>query len=566
MLRGEGADPGGDTRFYQELAESLAGIKKAAKDLLFYPSHHPARGQALERTHGQLLRLLDRHHHLALNISREGFSLAKTPIGRDQPLLKAFAGDLFLRKIRTLRLLPGLRLEDLQHLTEMLNMDPSDLAIQGGSRAFLRGRQVSTVEVEELELKFTERTPSLLSAAPNQGGSLVREEGLVGSALDQEGEGGPGPTRGGGGEVAVLDQAGASGGGVALPFLQEEAPADLEALIAELQRTDRPARYEYLVGELSERGRTALAQRDLGPYLRILTTFALELHPMNAKGENLVSIVQTALTTLVEGAGLDLLIEAFCRGGEVSEDDLVHLLLFMKGQVAGPLVEQLLLTEETPARRKLTELLVMMGTAALPAIQAVLEEASWEAARRLLPLLQRLTGPEVVGILRRLLQHPDPRLRRETTRMAGQLTPELSEGLILKALEDDQTSVRQAAIAQLGGLKVKKAVPHLQRIAEERPGSRDLEEQKAAITALGVIGASEAVPTLIALLHRKSWFHRKVTDELRIAAAYALGSVGRPEAVEALRAVMKSAPPALRQACEVALHRSPAGSPREGSP
>lgn len=355
----------------------------------------------------------------------------------------------------------------------------------------------------------------------------------------------------------------AGGEGVALPFLKEEAPADLEALIAELQRTDRPARYEYLVRELSERGRTALAQKDLGPYLRVLTTFALELHPLNSKGETLTSIVRAALTTLLEGEGLELLIEAFCRGGAIPEDDLVHLLLSVKEKVAGPLVEQLVVEEEATARRKLTELLVMMGSVALPPIQVALQEVSWEAARRLLPILHRLTGPEVVGVLRRLLQHPDPRIRRETTRLVGQLSPETAEGLILKALEDDQTSVRQAAIAQLRGLKVKKAVPHLRRIAEERPGSRDLEEQKAAIAALGAIGALEAVPTLIALLHRKSWFHRKVTDELRIAAAYALGSIGMPEAAEALRAAMKSAPPSLRQACEVALRRIPAGSPKE---
>lgn len=578
MVRGEGADPGRDTRFHHELAETLAGIKKAAKDMLFYPSHHPARGQALQRTHGQLLRLLD--HPLTLQISREGFSLAKTPIGRDQPLLKTFAGDLFLRKIQTLRLLPGLRLEDLQHLAELLNMDPSDLATQGGGRAFLRGREVITVEVEELELKFTEKTPSPPSATSGPEGSFTGGEGPLGFApdggeaggLDDEGSPGAeegllaGSGRGGPGQSSV----GTTGplttemGGVALPLLKEEAPADLETLIAELQRTTQPARYGYLVGELSERGRSALAQHDLGLYIRILTTLTLELHPMASKGEPLLRIVRAALPPLVEGAGLKLLVEAFCRGKEVPEDDLVHLLLSLKEEVAGRLVEQLLLEEETAARRKLTELLVMMGGAVLPAVQATLEEMSWETARRLLPLLQRLAGPEVGEVLRGLAQHPDPRLRREAVRMAGQVSPEMAEGLLLKALEDGQVSVRQAAIAQLGGLTVQKAVPHLIRIAEERPGARDLEEQKAAIAALGAIGAPEAIPSLIALLHRKSWFYRKVTDELRIAAAYALGSVGMPEAVEALRKAMKSAPPPLRLACEMALRRAPGGSPKGG--
>jgi HEAT repeat protein len=101
----------------------------------------------------------------------------------------------------------------------------------------------------------------------------------------------------------------------------------------------------------------------------------------------------------------------------------------------------------------------------------------------------------------------------------------------------------------------------LRQIAEERPGIRELEEQKAAIAVLGTIGDPQALPTLIAILRRKQWFSRKAIEDLRLAAAHALGELGGADATEALRAVAQSARSDLRQACERALSRA---QPSEG--
>jgi HEAT repeat protein len=116
-------------------------------------------------------------------------------------------------------------------------------------------------------------------------------------------------------------------------------------------------------------------------------------------------------------------------------------------------------------------------------------------------------------------------------------------------------------MAALGGIKLKEAVPMLRQIAEERPGIRELEEQKAAIAVLGTIGDPQALPTLIAILRRKQWFSRKAIEDLRLAAAHALGELGGADATEALRAVAQSARSDLRQACERALSRA---QPSEG--
>ena len=52
---------------------------------------------------------------------------------------------------------------------------------------------------------------------------------------------------------------------------------------------------------------------------------------------------------------------------------------------------------------------------------------------------------------------------------------------------------------------------------------RAVDLKKDAIRALGDIRDPEAIPELVKLVSNKSWLHRQLNDELRIAAATALG-------------------------------------------
>jgi hypothetical protein len=566
MVRDEIRDRQADAGFSRELAEILVGIKKATKIFLAYPGKHPARAQALERTHKQIAQLLSQQTPLSIQISRGGFSCADGPVGRNHPLLQGFALEFTRRGIQAIRFLPGLRPEDLQHIADLLITDAATLSRQGGGRAFLQGRGASTVEVEDLEVKFEATSSRVERAGAAEGASqpVPQADASTPTAVAAP----PAPT-----EVAAPDAAqpaaaetgaesatptgspeeagGAEAEGVAKP--EDEVPPDLEALIIELQKTDRPARYEYLTEELSRRGGEAWARGEGNTCLRVMAALAMELHPSSAKEEKITRYARWTLRSMLEETGPKLLVDGFCRRGSIPEHQLVHLLLTVKEETASTVVDQLLTEREMGARQRLADLLIQMGPVALQAVQSALAAPSWEVARRLFPLLPRLAAPEVTENLRRLFRHSDPRIRRESIRIYGQLGAEQGGDPLLGALGDPDTSVRQAAIAALGGLKVKAAVPPLRQLAEAHPRTRDLEEQKRAIAALGAIGDPQVLPTLIGLLHRRRWLSRRRTEELRIAAAYALGVLRMPEGMEALRTAARSAPAALKYACEVAL-------------
>jgi len=561
MVRDESRDRQADAGFSRELAEILVGIKKATKIFLAYPGKHPARTQALERTHKQIAQLLSQQAPLSLQIKGGGFSCADVPVGRNHPLLQGFALEFTRRGIQAIRFLPGVRPEDLQHITDLLIIDAATLSRQGGGRAFLQERGVSTVEVEALDVKFETVSPRVERVSAGESGSEAVQQAAPPAPAAVAAQ--PAPT-----EVAAAQAAQMPAGEIAgkaadststaqeaagAADTKDEVPPDLEALIIELQKTDRPARYEYLTEELSRRGREALTQGEGNTCLRIMAALAMELHPSSPKEEKITRYARWTLRSMLDEAGPQVLVDGFCRGGPVPEAQLVHLLLTVREEAAPAVVNQLLIEREMGARQRLADILVQMGAAALPAVQSALTAPSWEAARRLFPLLPRLAVPEVAESLKRLFRHSDPRIRRESIRLYGQLGAEQGGEPLLGALGDADTSVRQAAIAALGGLKVKTAVPPLRQLAEAHPGTRDLEEQKKAIAALGAIGDPQVLPTLIGLLHRRRWLARRRTEELRIAAAYALGALRMPEAMEALRAAARSAPAALKHACEAAL-------------
>ena len=312
MVRNDSKHLHTDGDFYRKLGEILVGIKKSTKTFLVYAENHPARAQALGHTHKQITELLAQRAPLSFQIRREGFFCDEVAVGGDHPFLRDFAPVLALRGIQAIRLLHGVRFEDVQHLTELLILEAEDLSQQGGGRAFLEVRGTTAIEVEGFDMEFVETGFA-------QPGSAIQGENPAPEPLQPTAPSAP---------AEPIEEPAAG------ETEEEEARPDLDTLILELQKTDRPARYENITQELSQLGRDALARGDSDPCLRIMTALALELHPNNSKDETITRYARWTLRSLLEETGPALVIEAFCRGAMVPEDDLVHLLLTAKEEMA----------------------------------------------------------------------------------------------------------------------------------------------------------------------------------------------------------------------------------------
>ena len=165
---------------------------------------------------------------------------------------------------------------------------------------------------------------------------------------------------------------------------------------------------------------------------------------------------------------------------------------------------------------------------------------------------------ESVAALLPLLSDKDEFVRREVAYALG-LTKSRNATSALAGLltNDKEDGVRSAAAVALGEIADESAVVILAGVvAPELGGQKSKKREKnvfvirAAAKALGQTKSRAAVPALIAEME-----NAKVDEDIRREAASALGLIGDPSAVPALRTAASSDDPYLAQAAVTSLKK-----------
>jgi len=147
-----------------------------------------------------------------------------------------------------------------------------------------------------------------------------------------------------------------------------------------------------------------------------------------------------------------------------------------------------------------------------------------------------LGTPAAVAPLARALGDPDTSFRRA----AAQSLVSVGSAGALKALEpsieDTDRDVRVIAVRALGGRAHRAVLPRVEAIVKDRAlRGADLTEKMAFFEAYGAMCGDSGVGFLARILNGKPLFGKREGSELRACAAMALGQIGSPTAMEALR-------------------------------
>jgi HEAT repeat protein len=161
---------------------------------------------------------------------------------------------------------------------------------------------------------------------------------------------------------------------------------------------------------------------------------------------------------------------------------------------------------------------------------------------------------EAATLILPLLSDRDEFARREAAYALGLTRSAVGVSALAAALETDrEAAVRGAAAVALGQIGDPSAAPALvgalarrlpPRVGRERPRRRRVEQdefvRRAAAVALGQLRSREAVPVLVETLSDE-----RAPDDVRREAARALGLIGDPASLPALRAALASRDPYL---------------------
>jgi hypothetical protein len=161
------------------------------------------------------------------------------------------------------------------------------------------------------------------------------------------------------------------------------------------------------------------------------------------------------------------------------------------------------------------------------------DEATAQGAVR---LSGQLRSAAAVPALGRLLRHANGQRRLDATQALAAIGSPGALQLVEQVLDDGERDVRLAALRAVAVHRHAPALPKL-TLALKRKELRnaDRSEKTALFDAYGALCGDPGVPVLDSVLNGRSLLGPRETPEMRACAARALGVVGTPAALDALR-------------------------------
>lgn len=498
-----------------QIESALQQLIKLIKAVQYYPAGHPAVTATAAETRTAFAPLLEAGRHLSLEIHKDGFFLEETRVAPKNQILTKLAAFLFSRLAQSLTILPDLNVQDLLSFGRILSTDPRQLRQQGGLKEMLLKARVTTIWVNETDL----------------GQILTRKEEIE-TARDETLPGTTGIE-----DLETIDLAG--------------EVRDLKQILAELRKEKDDRRFLALLEEMLPLARMCLTPAGRSHLLQalvLLCRFAAD----RSQGLTRREAAHNTLQQLADEETILFLIDFLCDRDILDEERtrLYQVLTFLRRKSITPLMNRLA-EERLAARRKiLSTALARLGSEAVPLLADYLRDERWYVVRNAANILGEIRDPAAARHLHPLLHHEDIRVCREAIRALTRIGGSNAVRFLLEIVDDQDEEISRQAILSLGVIGDAAAVPDLLRIV--RKGDffcKQLERKKEAIRALGEIGAKEAVPTLCTILKTRRLYKRQEQNELRAAAALALGEIGDPDTAPLLEKMTADrAPEVARQA------------------
>ena len=218
-----------------------------------------------------------------------------------------------------------------------------------------------------------------------------------------------------------------------------------------------------------------------------------------------------------------------------------------------PLAEALAAEQDARARRRLREILVGFGPKGAESISSLLNAPNWEVRRTAAYLLRDFGGAEGLKELVPLLSDAEPLVQREAVQVLVLNGSREASAMLLDAVTGARGRTREALVKEILAMRDERAAPLFAHALRELAPLQLPESYAAAIDVLGDTGGAEAVPALAAALRRGTWWAPLASRRLRRAAAQALGRIGTPAALDALKDAAGRGPGGARAAARAAL-------------
>jgi DNA-binding transcriptional ArsR family regulator len=217
----------------------------------------------------------------------------------------------------------------------------------------------------------------------------------------------------------------------------------------------------------------------------------------------------------------DDFVEEIMTGLDTWGKDKYHDIGLIIRKVGKAFIETLLdrlADEQNLSRRRyyLSHLIELAQEAKEPAIRR-LGDSRWYVLRNLIQILRRSGDATVMRHLKRLADHPHPKVRQNVLETHLHFNSSESVPLLLREMKNSDPETRITAIQLAGKSTSHEIVSHLLSLLQRgRIAPSHLAARKAAVGALADMGNSAAIPVLDAILSKRKTLFRPGLVPLQI--------------------------------------------------
>lgn len=496
----------------QEAVDSLGAVYRALRCWKFYPKGHPARHRSMDHAYAAMCRALN-GNNLSIACGSKGFSFPDGEKLEDNTRMSiSLSYELFIRRIQRVTFTHDLFMEDLLNFIQLIALPPETILKRGGAEKIMGDHGVRSIWSNEFDL-------SIIRAKRQS----IESKGIVPRGMDDIEDD----------DTPILDNE------FIMPQTGNINPdQELHVLIGRLATTLDEEVYLMLARQAITCADLLRSRQELSPLAPLAELFTSHVNDP-ARSKAMREYADFALEQLA--LGNELLIHIFAQmevGAGLSKDGLQAVLAAGGPSACLLAVEQMAVTNNLAIRKALSTALSRLGEQAVPALLTKMGDSRWFIKRNLSAILGAIGSRAAIPDLINCLKHNDIRVCKEAMRSLALIGGQEAESALISILRSSNNALLPQAIASLGGLKSKKALPELLKIVfAEDLFLKTLPLKIEAISAIAMIGDQQVTPHLLELLGSRKLVATARWRQLQIAIIHCLGKLGDMRAVPLLKKI-----------------------------
>jgi HEAT repeat protein len=316
-----------------------------------------------------------------------------------------------------------------------------------------------------------------------------------------------------------------------------------------LVREDDPRVFGRFARITSDEAQRGLKRADYDTVRRIVAALSRPEGPAPNRAVRAQQV--SALHELVNSAFFDLLLDDLASGDPARESAATFVLSTFREIIVSKAIRALAISENMRTRLAIVSILKPYARVALDEVKERFRAAAPpNELKRILSVMGELL-PESGAVISLGLAHPSDDVAAEAARALFKQPSEMLTTGLAEMLHHDRLAIRMEALHIIGEMKL----TSVEETVRECLGSPSEEVAREACVTLGKLGSANSVPELCRILRSRGFLglFGGVSPSVRAAAAWALGQIGDPKAVPALRKAERERTSAVSAAARLAL-------------